>query len=113
MTAYKGEIWIANLNPVKKNNEVGKIRPVLIFQSNDLNESNYPTVITIPLTTSLINDAEPIRMRIEKRELLKEDSDLLIAQIRAIDKSRLIERVASLTEKELQTVQEFFNEILE
>jgi len=53
----KGEIWIANLNPVKKNNEVGKIRPVLIFQTNDLNQSDYPTTIVIPLTTSLIDDA--------------------------------------------------------
>jgi mRNA interferase MazF len=30
--AYRGEIWLANLNPNKKNNEVGKTRPVLIIQ---------------------------------------------------------------------------------
>lgn len=48
MTAYRGEIWLANLNPVKKNNEVGKVRPVLIFQNDDLNESQYPTTIILP-----------------------------------------------------------------
>ncbi len=34
VTVSKGQIWLANLNPVKKNNEVGKVRPVLIFQSD-------------------------------------------------------------------------------
>ncbi|SHO81331.1 hypothetical protein MNB_SV-15-897 [hydrothermal vent metagenome] len=29
----KGEIYLAKLNP-KKGNEVGKIRPILIYQTN-------------------------------------------------------------------------------
>ena len=106
MTAYKGEIWLANLNPVKKSNEVGKIRPVLVFQNNDLNESNYPTTIILPLTTVLIDNAEPLRLRIVKRENLKKDSDLLLAQIRAIDK------LAILKEEELFKVKNLLNEII-
>jgi mRNA-degrading endonuclease toxin of MazEF toxin-antitoxin module len=34
------ELWLANLNPVKKNNAMGKIRPVLIFQNNELNHAS-------------------------------------------------------------------------
>ena len=112
MTAYKGEIWLANLNPVKKNNEVGKVRPVLIFQNNDLNESQYPTTITLPLTTALIDDAEPLRFRVVKRENLHEDSDILIAQIRAIDNERLIEKLASLTQKEMGSIKLLLDEVL-
>ena len=112
MTAYKGEIWLANMNPVKQNNEVGKIRPVLIFQNNDLNESAYPTSIVISFTTSLIDDAQPLRMRINKRDNLKEDSDLLIAQIRAVDNNRLIEKLAVLSKQEVKTVKEFLDEVL-
>jgi mRNA interferase MazF len=111
--ASKGEIWIANLNPVKKNNEMGKIRPVLVFQTDELNHSDYPTSIVIPLTTVLIDDAEPIRMRILKRENLIKDSDLIITQIRSVDNSRLIEKVASLTPKEYIKVKEFFQELIE
>lgn len=108
---YKGEIWLANLNPTKKNNEMGKTRPVLIYQNDELTKADYPTTIIIPLSTSLIDDAEPIRMRITKRENLLKDSDLVITQIRAIDNSRFIEKIATLHSKELLRVKEFFDEI--
>ncbi len=109
----KGEIWLANLNPAKKNNEVGKIRPVLVFQTNDLNESDYPTTIIIPLTTSLIDDAEPIRMRISGRDKLLKDSDLIITQIRSIDNSRFIEKVAIVTKDEYSRIKVFLQELID
>lgn len=112
MTAYRGEIWLANLNPAKKNNEIGKIRPVLIYQNDDLNDSVYPTTVIIPFTTSLIDNAKPLRLRVEKREDLEQDSDLLIAQIRAVDNSRFIEKIGSLTKEELETVKELLSEVL-
>jgi len=107
----KGEIWLANFNPVKKNNEMGKIRPVLVFQNNELNHSEYPTTIIIPLTTSLIDDSEPIRMRVNKREKLLKDSDVVITQIRSIDNGRLLEKLASLKNNEIKKVKELFEEI--
>ncbi|MEA1879194.1 MAG: type II toxin-antitoxin system PemK/MazF family toxin [Campylobacterota bacterium] len=110
--AYRGEIWLANLNPVKKSNEVGKIRPVLIFQTNELNESEYPTTIVLPLTTSLVDDAEPLRMRVQKREKLREDSDVIIAQVRAIDNGRFIEKLTTLTDKEMKAIKGFFDEVI-
>ena len=112
MTAYRGEIWLANLNPSKKPNEIGKVRPVLIFQNDELNESEYPTTVVLPLTTSLINNARPLRYRIEKRGRLKQNSDLLIANIRAIDNSRLIEKVAQLDKRELSEVKELLDDVL-
>lgn len=107
----RGEIWLANLNPVKKNNEMGKIRPVLVLQNNELNHSEYPTTIIIPLTTSLIDDAEPIRMRVKKREKLLEDSDLVITQIRSIDNDRFVQILASLKTDEMNRVKELLDEI--
>jgi len=47
MTALRSEIWLANLNPSKKSNEIGKIRPVLIFQNDELNRSSYPTTVIL------------------------------------------------------------------
>jgi len=108
----KGEIWLANLNPVKKNNEVGKIRPVIIFQNDELTHSDYPTTIVIPLTTSLIDDAEPLRMRINKRDNLSYDSDVIIAQIRAIDNSRLLEKLSKATQNEMSKIKKLLDEIL-
>jgi mRNA interferase MazF len=108
----KGEIWIANLNPQKKSFEVGKTRPVLILQNNLLNHSEYGSTIVMPLTTECIDNAQPLRYRVVKREKLKEDSDLLVAHIRAIDNSRLIEKIATLKNDELDEVWQLLKEIL-
>jgi len=111
MMVSKGDIWLIDLNPVKKSNEVGKVRPALVYQNDELNHSDYPTTIIIPLSTSLIDNAQPLRYRITKRGNLKEDSDLVIAQIRAIDNSRFIQKLAKLTQEEMQIVKELFDEV--
>jgi mRNA interferase MazF len=88
--AFKhGAIWLANLNP-PKGTEPGKTRPVLILQDQALLDARHPSTIIIPLTTNLIDDAEPLRIRIKAREELNRDSDLLIDQIRAIDNRRIV-----------------------
>ena len=79
MTVSKGDVWLVNLNPQKRANEVGKVRPALIIQSDFLNRSKLKTVIVLPLTTQLIDDAEPLRVRVNKREKLRQDSDVLVA----------------------------------
>jgi len=111
MQLYRGDIYIANLNPVKKNNEMGKIRPVLIYQNDELNQSDYPTTIILPLSTHLIDDAQPLRYRITKRDNLKEDSDIVLTQIRAIDNDRLIKKISSISISELKDIKQLFDEI--
>jgi mRNA interferase MazF len=107
----RGEIWLINLNPIKKSNEMGKVRPALVYQNDELNHNDYPTTIIIPLSTSLIDDVKPIRYRIIKRDDLKEDSDLVLTQIRAIDNDRFIKKLTTLTVKEMTTIKKLFDEI--
>lgn len=85
----QGEIWLANLNPTR-GTEAGKCRPVLIVQNQALLDVEHPSTLIIPLSTNLIENAEPLRLRIKSNDHLKSDSDLLIDQIRAIDNKRLI-----------------------
>jgi mRNA interferase MazF len=85
-----GEIWLANLNP-GKGSEPGKTRPVLIVQGQALLDAGHPSTLIIPLTTRLVEDAEPLRVRVAAHGRLKHDSDLLIDQLRAIDNRRLTE----------------------
>ena len=85
-----GEIWLANLNP-GRGSEPGKIRPVLILQHQALLDAEHPSTLIIPLTTNLVEDAKPLRLRIAAQESLAKDSDLLVDQLRAIDNKRLIE----------------------
>ena len=86
----QGEVWLANLNP-GKGTESGKIRPVLILQNQALLDADHPSTLVIPLTTNLVENAEPLRIRIRAEGKLNKDSDLLLDQIRAIDNKRLIE----------------------
>ena len=98
MDFKRGDIVTVNLNP-KKGHEVGKVRPAVIISGNDEN-SVLDTLILLPLSTDLIEDMEPYRMRILKRDNLKQDSDILITQIRTLSKQRVGEKIAKLTNDE-------------
>ena len=104
---------MAKLYPTK-GSEPGKIRPVLILQTNMLNHIGHTTIIIVPLTTKLIDGAYPLRYRIKKRENLLQDSELLCDQIRAVDVQRLIpEKLATLTMQEMIEVEQQVQAILE
>lgn len=85
----RGEVWLANLNP--HGTEPGKTRPVLIVQAQALIGAGHPSTLIVPLTTNLIDDAEPLRVRVPAQSSLRRNSDLLIDQVRAIDNRRLVE----------------------
>ena len=94
----RGDIVTVNLNP-KKGHEVGKIRPAVIVSNDDENDI-LDTVILMPLSTDLIDDMEPYRMRISKRDNLMQNSDILINQIRTLSKQRIGKKIAELTVEE-------------
>ena len=99
-----GQIWIANLNP-NKGSEPGKTRPVLILQDQALLDIEHPSTLIIPLTTKLTDNGFPLRIRVPAQHKLKEDSDLLVDQIRAIDNTRLIKGpLATLTSDLIQRI---------
>ena len=102
MELNRGDIVIVNLYP-KKGDEVGKIRPAVIISGNDEN-SILDTIILLPLSTDLIDDMFPYRLRIEKRDNLKEDSDVLINQITTLNKFKIKEKIARLTQEEYDLV---------
>ena len=85
----RGEVWLANLDP-KRGTESGKTRPVLIVQAKALLDAQHPSTLIIPLTTVLIDGAEPLRIRVHAASRLRRTSELLIDQLRAIDNRRLL-----------------------
>ena len=65
-------------------------RPVLIVQPQALLDVEHPSTLIIPLTTNLVEDAEPLRIRVPASGRLRRESDLLVDQIRAIDNKRMV-----------------------
>ena len=102
MELNRGDIVIVNLY-LKKGDEVGKIRPAVIISGDDEN-AILDTVILMPLSTDRIDNMTPYRMRIVAREGLKEDSDILINQIRALSKARIKEKIAKITLAEYDAI---------
>jgi mRNA interferase MazF len=86
----RGEVWLANLDP-GRGTEPGKTRPVLVVQSQALLDVGHPSILVVPLTTNLVDDAEPLRVRVPASGRLNRESDLLIDQLRAIDSRRLVQ----------------------
>jgi|SRR5580693_3417902 mRNA interferase MazF len=108
----QGEIWLANLNPTR-GTEPGKCRPVLIVQNQALLDIQHPSTLIVPLTTTLIDNTEPLRVRIKAQAGLDHDSDLLIDQIRAIDNKRLISGpLCQCKDKFMQQVYEAIHEVM-
>lgn len=109
----RGEIWLANLNP-GRGTEPGKTRPVLILQAQALLDADHPSTLVIPLTTNLIDDAEPLRIRVPARGSLSQESDLLIDQLRAIDNRRLIKGpLGSIAPSLMMQVNEAVRQVLD
>ena len=86
----RGEIWLADLNP-RRGTEPGKTRPVIVVQAQALLDADHPSTLIVPLTTRLLDDAVPLRIRIRAAGRLKKDSDALVDQVRAIDNARLVQ----------------------
>ena len=100
----RGEVYLATLNP-KKGNEVGKLRPVVIYQTDMLNEIHHPTTTILPLSTHLIDESYPLRFRLSKRDKLDFSSDVLCDQIRTIDNQRIVnEKLTTLEEDEMKQI---------
>lgn len=107
-----GEVWLANLNP-SRGTEAGKIRPVLILQDQALLDISHPSTLIAPLTTNLIEDAYPLRVRISVQGKLEKKSDVLIDQLRAIDNKRLVEGpLTLLSKKQLDLVYDAVCEVM-
>ncbi len=93
------DIWLADLNP-SKGTEPGKTRPVVIIQTDLLNEPHLSTLIC-PVTTNVQVDIELLRVHLKKGQLNKL-SDVLVDQIRAIDNKRLIQKLGHLHKEQVQ-----------
>jgi mRNA interferase MazF len=101
----RGEIWIGNLNPTR-GAEVGKIRPVLVMQANELTEAGADTVVVLPLSTQVWPGFRHYRITIRARDKLKQDCQIIADKPRALDRRRIAEGpLTTLTREEMAAVE--------
>ncbi|WHF51052.1 type II toxin-antitoxin system PemK/MazF family toxin [Chryseobacterium gotjawalense] len=97
------EIWIADLNP-QIGTETEKTRPVLVVQTNLLNEIEHTSTIICPITTKIKN-AELIRVFLDAKTTgVFEDCEIMIDQIRALDNTRFIKKIGMVSPQIIEEV---------
>jgi len=104
------DLWLANLNP-GNGTEPGKTRPVVIVQTNLLNDFHLSTLVC-PVTSNVNKEVHLLRVHLSKTALEK-PSDILVDQIRAIDNKRLIQRLGKLNRKQIDQLRQNIRIILD
>ncbi len=95
MTPQYGHIYVADLNP-RFGTEPGKVRPVVVVQTDALNRS-HPSTIICPLTTKVAGFENPLRVALPMGVSgLKRPSDVLVDQIKSIDNRRLRRKLGAI-----------------
>jgi len=112
MKVKQFELWIADLNP-RIGTETGKVRPVVIIQTDLLNKS-HPSTIVCPITTNVQPESDILRVHLTKGTAnIKENCDIMIDQIRAIDNSSLMHRIGQLDETTKSKIKENIKIVLD
>ncbi|UXX80046.1 type II toxin-antitoxin system PemK/MazF family toxin [Reichenbachiella carrageenanivorans] len=107
------EVWLANLNP-QRSAEIGKVRPVLIVQSNLLSDVGHPSTLICPITTNVNADLKILRVALAIGEGgLDRPSDVIIDQLRAVDNKRLITRKGKIATESIKKVKHNINVVLD
>ena len=94
MQIRKGDVYYADLTPVV-GSEQGGVRPVLIIQNN-IGNRHSPTVIVAAITRSRSKPHLPTHVSLSAVCGLRQDSMVLLEQVRTIDRSRLREYIGRL-----------------
>ena len=99
----RGDIWLVNLEPTI-GHEIRKSRPAVIIQ-NDLGNKYSPITIVAPITSQNIERTYPIEVVLDKKSSgLEKISKVLLNQIRAIDKRRLIKKLGKIDYETMMNV---------
>ncbi len=105
MTPQYGYLYLADLNP-RFGTEPGKVRPVVVVQTDSLNRY-HPSTIICPLTTKVAGFENPLRVAIPKGVSgLSRPSDILVDQVKAIDNRRLRRRLGALSDAYLSELRQ-------
>jgi mRNA interferase MazF len=91
MVVLKNEVWLTSLDPTI-GREINKARPCVILSPDVINK--YSATVTVaPLTSTLKKYPTRIDCNVNGKK-----GQIVIDQIRCIDKSRLIKKISSINE---------------
>jgi mRNA interferase MazF len=103
LRAKHGELFLADLEP-HFGTEPGKQRPVLVVQSDLLNEVDHPSTWVLPCTTRLTGE-NLLRVSVPAGMAgNSEDCEVMVDQSRSIDNRRLKKSLGRMPDRVLAEV---------
>lgn len=95
MKVLRGTLYLADLNP-RAGTEAGKLRPVVVIQTDLLNEVEHPSTWVLPCSTRL--SGENLLRVVLPRGVAgnRQECEVMIDQSRAIDNRRLVRMLKPL-----------------
>ena len=95
MIARHGHLYLADLSP-RRGTEPGKVRPVVVLQTDLLNETRHPSTWIVPCTTRLTGESL-LRVPVPRGAAGNSaECEIMVDQSRAIDNRRLRRRLGRL-----------------
>jgi len=91
------DIWLVD-SKTSMVAEPGKTIPVVVIQTNLLNDVHFSTLIC-PITTNVKLEIDLLRVHLNNNQLDKV-SDILVDQIRVIDNKRFLKKLSKLTKEQ-------------
>ena len=97
VTAVQGDVYWVQFGSPKDSGPAGK-RPVVVIQNDLLNRSKIRTTIVVLITSNLKLAAVPGNVPLKKGTAnLPKSSVVVVSQIATVDKSRLLEKIGTLS----------------
>jgi mRNA interferase MazF len=96
-TMNKFDVYTVNLDPTM-GVEIKKTRPCVIISPDEMNQY-IGTVIIAPMTTSKKMYKSRVNIKFQGK-----DNQIVLDQVRAVDKQRLLKQIGKITEKNSQSV---------
>ena len=103
----RGEVWWVDLDPIR-GSEIKKTRPAAILTVDALNRARR-TVVVVPLSSS----AQPRPPIVVAVPSAGPGSVAVCDQVRAVDKTRLVERIGELSNMDLLSLSSGVRQVLD
>jgi mRNA interferase MazF len=108
----RGSLYLADLNP-RTGTEPGKTRPVLVIQSDLLNDAGHPSTWVLPCTTRLAGE-NLLRVPLPRGVAgNRQECEVMVDQSRAIDNRRFVRELAPIPNALLSEVEEKLRQLAE
>jgi mRNA interferase MazF len=104
MVVNRFDVFLINLDPTI-GSEIQKTRPCLVISPNEINH-HITTVIVAPMTTK----GQPYPTRVTC-QFQGQNGQIVLDQIRTVDKTRLVKLLGQITTEEQKTVLDILAEM--